>query len=273
LIEIYEEILKLKEAGGDGVLATVVDKQGHCPAAIQAKMLVFADGRTLGTVGGGALEMKARQKAGEVLKRGQGFLEKYFLGEDEQPIDAQPTGMICGGWVTIFYEYIGAGEPLYMFGAGHIGRALAYHLKGLNFRLTVIDDRGELLKEMAAEGHVLTFLYDQFFKEEQIPAGGFVVIATYSHDMDYEVLKRIYELQGLPRYIGLIASRRKRDQMLTRLKDDLGGEVDLDRLYCPCGLDTGGRSPDEIAISMIAEIQALRYGKKGHKHLKELGEK
>lgn len=272
MIDIYEEILKLKKGGGEAVLATVVDKQGHCPAAIQAKMLVFADGRALGTVGGGALEMKARQKAAEVLKRGQGLLEKYFLGEDNQPIDAQPTGMICGGQVTIFYEYIGAGEPLYMFGAGHIGRALVYHLKRLNFRLTVIDDRAELLKEMAAGGHVRTFLLDQFFKEEKIPAGGFAVIATYSHDTDYEVLKKIYELQGLPRYIGLIASRKKRDQMISRLREELGKGVDLTGLYCPCGLDIGGRSPDEIAISVIAEIQALRYDRKGHRHLKESGD-
>lgn len=267
--EIYEALIKLQAAGGEGVLATVVDKQGHGPAALQSKMLIHSNGRTLGTVGGGALERLVINKVKEILKERRGRLEKYLLDKDNKILDGTPTGMICGGQVTIFYEYVSSGLPLYIFGAGHIGSALAYHLKRLNYRLAVVDDRPELLKKIAEDEEIRTFLLDHFFEEETMPADSFVVIASYSHDLDYDILKKIYELEYRPMYIGLIASRRKRDQMLERLSRELGKNLPLDRLYCPCGLDIGGSTPAEIAISVISEIQAVHFGKSGQKHLKE----
>ncbi len=268
MIEIYEKILSLKKSGGQGVLITVVDKEGHGPAQVQTKMLVLPDGEKLGTVGGGALEHVALKTAVTVLKEKEGLIKKYILDPECNIIDGEQTGMLCGGQITLFYEYIGSGIPLYIFGAGHIGRALVYHLKTLGYYITLLDSRDEVLKEVSGAQKSITGSYNEILKDEQVREGSYFVIATHSHQLDYLVLKRIYEANWKPAYIGLIASKKKSGTIFARLSEELGKDLDLNILYCPVGLGIGGSTPDEIAISIISELQAVRYGKQGHKHLR-----
>lgn len=268
-MDIYEKILDLKKSGAEGVLITVVDKEGHGPAPIQAKMLFQGSGEKVGTVGGGALELAAEKAAKTVLKDKKGFLKKYLLDPDNQVIEGEHTGMLCGGTTTLFFEYIGSGVPVYIFGAGHIGRALVYHLKNLDYYITMIDCREGAAREFTGMQNTIIGQYSTILQDEEIREGSFFVIATHSHQLDYVVLKRIYEAGWKPGYIGLVASKKKSKAMKERLSEELGYEPDFSVLYCPVGLDIGGANPDEIAISIIAEIQALRYGKEGHKHFRD----
>jgi xanthine dehydrogenase accessory factor len=267
MADIYEEILRVRQKGEEGVLITVVAKEGHGPAGMGTKMLVTPDGRLEGTVGGGALEYAAVKKASHCLKDKNNYLKKYSLSPDNDIIDCEQTGMICGGAVTLFYEYIGSGARLYLFGAGHIGKALVYHLKNLNYYITLIDDREGLVETIDGAQYSITVNYETALKDEDVPDGSFFVIASHSHALDYVILKRIYEARWDPKYIGLIASRNKGELMIQQLTEDLGPDIDLNTLYTPVGLDIGGENPDEIAISIISELQAVRYNKPGHKHL------
>ncbi len=270
--DIYEEIVTLKREGKDGVLVTVVEKEGHGPAGVGGKMLVLPDNTKKGTVGGGALEHAATRLAAQLLDDKKNSMKKYLLSPDNEIIDGEKTGMMCGGSITLFYEYIGSGERLYIFGAGHIGKALVYHLKNLNYYITLLDNRDGMVETVEPAGSVqcrITPKYDTAMEDRKIPPGGFFIIATHSHALDYVVLKRIYEAGWDPKYIGLIASKKKSPAMLQRLKEELGNDIDLDNLYSPIGLDIGGRNPDEIAISIISELQAVRYDKQDHKHMRK----
>ena len=268
-MDIYEKILTLKKSGGEGVLITVVDKEGHGPAPVNTRLLLVSGAEKLGTVGGGALEFAAEKAAKTVLKDKKSFLKKYLLDPDSQVIEGEETGMLCGGTTTLFFEYIGSGLPLYIFGAGHIGRALVYHLKNLSYHITMIDNREDVAREISGVQRTVVGQYDTILQGETVKEGIFSVIATHSHQLDYLVLKRIYEAGWKPAYIGLVASRKKSGAMKKRLCKELKKEPDFSMLYCPVGLDIGGKSPDEIALSIISEIQALRYGKEGHRHLKD----
>ncbi|HLP62797.1 MAG TPA: XdhC family protein [Candidatus Deferrimicrobium sp.] len=268
MADIYEEILQLKQKGKEGVLVTVVAKEGHGPAGMSAKMLVLADGRREGTVGGGALEYAAVKKAAQCLREKSSYLNKYALSPDNDIINGEQTGMICGGSVTLFYEYIGSGARLYIFGAGHIGKALLYHLKNLNYYTTLIDSREGMVETVEGAQCSMTVNYETALKDEEIPAESFFIIAAHSHTQDYVILKRIYEARWNPKYIGLMASANKGELMIQQLTKELGPGVDLNILYTPVGLDIGGGNPDEIAISIISELQAVRCNKNGHKHLR-----
>ncbi len=265
--EIYEHILALRKKGEEAVLVTVVEKEGSTPAPPGTKMLVQADGTTLGTVGGGALERLAGAKALELLRRQESALVRYSLWGEDQVGEGEVTGMICGGRVALFFEYLGYAARAYLFGAGHVGQAVARYLKGLRWFVTVIDERPGLA-DMSEANRAITAEYAAALAGEAVPAGGFYVIATPSHDSDYVALKRVLCSDWQPRYVGMVASRRKTAEFHERLAADLGQGVDWSLLYAPVGLDLGGRSPEEVALSIVAEMQALRYGKTGHKHMR-----
>ncbi|PKM39740.1 MAG: hypothetical protein CVV03_12580 [Firmicutes bacterium HGW-Firmicutes-8] len=111
--------------------------------------------------------------------------------------------------------------------------------------------------------------YPEIINNEIIPDESYVVIAGYSHEVDFEVLRSIFKAKWSPRYIGILASPKKGGVIISKLKEEFGENIDLGKIYSPIGLDIGGESPEEIAISIIAEIQSLRYDKNGNKHLSE----
>jgi xanthine dehydrogenase accessory factor len=255
---IYERLIELERGAGEGILVTVVETSGSGPAGAHGKMLVTGDAAPLGTVGGGNLEHLAIQRAGECLAGAAGGLETFDVGQGDA--EATATGMICGGTVTLLFERVGTAERLVLFGAGHIGQALARRLAGTGLAIEVVDERPDLLSRVAEATR----------REARPPeslAGAYVVIATHSHAIDYRVLRDLLAAEELPRYIGLVASRRKRAQFLERLAADLDRPPPRELLYTPAGLDLGGGSPEEIALSIAAEILALRNGRTGHAHL------
>lgn len=254
---IYSEILELAEGSGSGVVVTVVDKQGSGPSASGTKMIVYPDGHSSGTVGGGNLEALAKEKARQIMRSGQNALDTYLLDEAGSGIG---TGMICGGKATLFFEYFAPKKQVYIFGAGHIGRALAYHLKPLPWHVTVIDDRPEVLAEITDADEKILTPFEEAMKGRSFPESAYYLIVTYGHQHDAAVLQAIYRNDLRPAYVGMVASAKKKAVLTADVKKAVP-QADLSVFYIPIGLDIGGTLPQEIAISIIAEMQAHAHGK------------
>lgn len=280
MLDIYTEIVNLRREGRPAVLVTVVAREGHIPTELQSKMLVDASGRLAGTVGGGAIEHHALADAQKVLAGGQPVLQEYLL-DDAAPADgdtAQPTGMICGGRVTLFYEVLAPADRAYLFGAGHVNRALGDYLAPLGFAVTFLDTRPELLDDLAGPdaparampARTLPALAS-YGALPDLPAlsTSYVVVATHSHDCDEQVLQALLAADVKPRYLGVVASRRKREQMTARLGERLGRTLDLGWVHMPVGLHLGGNTPAAVALSIAAEMQACRHGITGHQHMRD----
>jgi xanthine dehydrogenase accessory factor len=268
LNNIYEQILHVRDSGEEAMLVTVVESEGSVPAPPGTKMLVYPDGHSIGTVGGGALEKLARRRAAELLHERRSKLVRYALGDNEAAhAGEEPTGMLCGGRAALFFDYIGHGAQLVIFGGGHVGQALLRHAQALGLYVTIIDHRPELAASIECAGRVLVGDYVAALDAHPVPPGGYYVIATPSHVFDYAVLKRVMTSDWQPAYVGVIGSKNKALANAQRLAEEVT-DIDWDVLYCPVGLDIGGPSPDEIAISILAEIQALRNGKAGHRHIR-----
>jgi len=249
------------------VLVTVIETKGSTPSAVGARLILTPSGEIAGTVGGGALEKMALREAGGLLEKGGSIVKKYVLEGEKVINSGENTGMLCGGSVSLFYEYIHPGERAVIFGAGHIGKVLFRFLKELDFRVSVLDDREEPAHP-SGEMKVLCYSApgDAVAKAGNLEHSH-VVIATHSHDLDFQILRAILQKGETPSYTGLVASKKKIADLLNRLKEEGIGIPENFLLYSPAGLDTGGRTPSEIALSIAAEIQAVRYKKENPGHL------
>lgn len=265
----YREIWQNLEQGRAFVVVTVVEKQGHGPGLPGAKMLVFPDSKPLGTVGGGSLEKIAIHYARELIRIGKSELVTYNLTDSgELSEDEVPTGMICGGKTMLFYEYLAGSENLYVFGAGHIGRIVAEFAQKLDYNVHLVDIREEVLSEASAQQYYLLENYSEFFQKEVIAPKSYFVVVTHSHDLDYQILIDLYKTASDPQYIGVIASQKKAELMLNQLCEELS-DPDISNLYMPIGLRIGGNKPVEIALSITAELQAVKHGKNSQIHMCE----
>lgn len=253
--QIWEEIGRMHREGCPGMLVTVVDKKGQGPSTVGGKMLLDGKGNSSGSIGGGDLESMAKAKARELMDRGQHGLECYDLsGELDKP--AVSLDMICGGIVTLFYEYLPAAPIIYIMGLGHVGCALSALMKNLGWRVVGAD------YQPAAR-------FQEIIQEGRTESDCFVLVAGFSHQEDYAILEAIYRAGWQPCYIGLLASKKKYDFLAARLIEELGDAIDLSILHAPAGLDIGGRQPPEIALSIAAELQAIRYGKARRRRLNQ----
>ena len=261
---LYMELLDLAEGSISGVLVTVIAKEGSGPAATGTKMIVYADGKISGTVGGGTIEKMAIEKALSLFESKKNCTEKYVMDES---VDGALTGMICGGTATLFFEYFAPKKYVYIFGAGHIGRALTYHLKQLNYHICLIDDREDVLAEVPDADEKIHAPFVDALNNKTIPKDAFFIIATYQHMYDGVVLHKIFGSNWQPKYVGLVSSRTKKRKMTDELLE-LYPEANIDILYTPAGLNIGGTLPHEIAISIISEMQTVANGKK-LKHLRD----
>jgi len=260
-MDIYEKILDLKEKNISGVLVTVTDKEGHCPQVSGAKMLVTQDQQLFGTIGGGEVEFIAIKEAAKIFDTYKNMQKKYILNENDKIIDGVKTNMVCGGALTLFYEFISSTPKVYIFGAGHIGQALIQYLNPLDYNIALYDNRQEFKNAVEDVPVNIVGDYVKFISEEDIQDGSYVVIITHSHAVDYIILKQIYESEFNLKYVGLIGSKRKVKLTLNKLQGDLTESPDLDIFHSPIGLDIGGTTPNEIALSIAAEIQAVKYCK------------
>jgi len=265
--DIYKKIWELRRSGQDGVLITVVKKEGEGPALAGNKMLVYEDGDSVGTVGGGNLEYLAVRKAKEVMQTGENVLEQFNLSKEEG--EGRKTGMACGGKATLFFEALLQQKKIYIFGAGHIGKALFELLGKLDLDVTIIDDRQEMIDALTHEGEKIHSGFSRYMEETNFSKDPYFLLATYQHKHDSTILNKIFNLNIQTPYIGIVASANTRAALVEELINEVGENPDLSNVYCPVGLDIGGTdNPWEIALSIAAEIQTIRYQKKAI-HLKD----
>ncbi len=254
-----ELVTALDEALAKGetvALVTIVSTRGSTPQRVGAKMLVYADGRMVGTIGGGCYESDAFGKAREAMRTHKASLIKYELTDDF----AEETGLICGGQMEVFIEPIEPSPQLVILGAGHVGLQLGRLAPGLGFSVTVVDDR-ERFANRDRFPNAATIVVDaipEWITRTPLLSSAYVVVLTRGHRQDYDAIRA---LAGRDlRYIGLIGSRAK----VARIYDALLAEgmpaECLERVHSPIGLEIGAVTPAEIAISILAELIAVSRG-------------
>jgi len=257
--DIFEEIVRLRNSGEEGALAIVVNTSASSPGRVNFKMLVYPDGRILGTVGGGIMEKKVIDEALQSIKDKRSRFLHYSLREDEM----EGLGVLCGGEADVYIEPIAAPPYLYIFGAGHVGHALYQVASLLEFLIVVVDDRPNFASQERFPKAFKVICQD--FKEalDQIDfsPSDFAVIVTRGHAHDQLVLKEILLKSQLPGYIGMIGSKSKNAKIFQNLEKEGIQKALLEKVFAPIGLDVGGEKPEEIAISILAEIIAFRHGK------------
>ena len=226
-------------------------------------MLVFGDGRTVGTIGGGCYENDAFWKAREALTHRKPQLVKYELTDDF----AQETGLICGGQMEVYIEPIEPSPELFVIGAGHVGYHLAQLAQTCGFKLHVVDDREKFAnRERFPEAdEVVTEDIPAWLERTRLPAHAYVVIVTRGHTNDLEALRALAPRDL--RYLGLIGSRAKVARIYDALREEGVPAERLARVHAPIGLEIGAVTPQEIAVSILAELIAIRHGR-----LKEPGQ-
>ncbi len=247
LVRALSEVL---ESGQRGALATVVRAAGSTPQQPGAKLLLRPDGSLLGTVGGGAIEQTVIDALHACRDSGNAQLLVRELGYD--------LGMCCGGRMEVWVEPIEGAPRLWLCGAGHVGAALAPLAHGIGFRVTVVDEREDLNSEARfASSERVLIDPAAYLRRSTLSERDWLLIATHDHALDEQVLE--LALAQRPHYIGLVGSRRKLFRLIERIARRRGA-LSLERLYAPVGLALDAVGPQEIAVSIAAELVALRRG-------------
>ncbi len=254
LRDIFQAIARLLEEGKSGALITIVETVGSTPRKAGAKMLVTEDGRLIGTVGGGCVEADLVAYAKQVMKQGRPAMFEVDLTAKTQ----DENDMLCGGKMKAFIEPIVAEEKLLIFGGGHISRALHEFAAKVGFRVTVTDDRPEFAntERFPLAADVLAIPFEKQAEAVKVDEHTYVVIATRGHS--YDELCMEIALRTPARYIALVGSRTKVALFKKNLRDKGFREEELERVVCPAGLDLGAETPEEIALSIVAQMIAVR---------------
>jgi xanthine dehydrogenase accessory factor len=237
-------------------MVTVVRALGSTPQRAGARMLVFADGRTVGTIGGGCYENDAFWKAREALASGRPRLLHYELNDDF----AQENGLVCGGQMDVHVDPLEPTPHLYVIGAGHVGWQLGRMAADAGFRLHVVDDRDKFAntERFPAAEEVVVEPIPEWLARADIPPSAFVVVVTRGHTHD---LAAMQALAGRDlRYLGLIGSRAKVHRIFDLLTAEGVPAERLERVFAPIGVDIGAVTPAEIAVSILAQLIAVRRG-------------
>lgn len=253
-MEIYEEIVKLQRADRRGAVATIVNVRGSIPSFKSAKMLIRDDGSIAGTIGGGCVEAEVWQAAREVMALEKSRTLSFDLNEDPK----YDTGLVCGGTLEIFIEPVLPTPLLYIFGGGHVSLQLYKTARNAGFDVIVTDDRDMYAntERFPDARQVIAEDFDKALAQLNPGESSYVVIATRGHRDDMRVLR--WAVQTPARYIGMIGSKRKAITVYRELvKEGLKPEL-FDRVHSPVGLDIGAITPEEIAVSITAELIALR---------------
>jgi xanthine dehydrogenase accessory factor len=254
--EVLQAALRAEEQGEPAALVTVVSTEGSTPQKAGAKMVVYADGRIVGTIGGGCVEAEMTWRARQVIETRRVEMASYDLTPDQ----AGEDGLVCGGRMQVFIEPIEGVPTLCIFGAGHVAQPLARMAKAVGFRVEVADDRVKFANR-ARFPEVDLLVVDSFAEASaQLTLGrnSYAVVVTRGHKGDAEALQAA--LGRDLRFVGLLGSRPKMVHILADLEQRGVPPSELARVHCPLGIEIGATSPEEIAVSILAEMIAVRRG-------------
>lgn len=258
-MDVFDELVRLRNLGQKCALATIVEVNGSIPSFQSAKLLVREDGSLVGTIGGGCVEAEVWNTAREVMQTGKARNMSFTLGQDA----AYDNGLICGGQLRVFVECVSPEPTALVFGGGHISKSLAKVLNLAGFAVSVVDNReayanADRFPEARA---VYAAEYEEVFPKLTVNETTYIVIVTRGHRDDMRVLR--WAVDTPARYIAMIGSRRKTLGVLKELEKEGIPRTAFDRVFAPMGLEIGAVSPEEIAVSVGAEMIAMRRDPEG----------
>ncbi|MBI4455928.1 MAG: XdhC family protein [Acidobacteria bacterium] len=255
-MDMYEEIVAIRKRGEKAALATLVRRVGSTPRKDPAKMLIRQDGSFIGTVGGGCTEAEVWQAAQDVMAKGKPKMLRFTLNQQ----DAARDGLVCGGTVEFFIEPILPDPQLVIFGAGHISHFISKVAKLAGFKVTVVDDRARYAsRERFPEAdEVLVCEFDRIREQVRLHSNSYVIIVTRGHGHDQVVLEQVIDSPA--RFLGMVGSRRKSKIIFDYLRSRGISEELIARVESPVGVEIGSETPEEIAVSIVAHMIAVRKG-------------
>jgi xanthine dehydrogenase accessory factor len=259
--DIFEEIVRLRTNGLRAALAIIIAHEGATPRKDSVKMLVGEDGRQMGNVGGGAVELEVCRIAREVMDSGKSKLLSFDLTH----IDHDERALVCGGSMQIYLEPILPDPALFIFGAGHVGKAVANAATLIGFKIRVLDDRPRYaVSERFPDAEVtLVEDWETVWEKLKITSSSYIFIATQRPISDRICLKQ--SVMSSARYIGLLGSRKKTQILLDALEKEGIDRSKLDRVFVPAGFDIDSETPEEIAASIMPELIAARKNLNVHR--------
>ncbi len=262
-MDLFEEIVKMRRAGQRGALATIVHTVGSIPSYESSRMLVREDGSIAGTIGGGCVEADVWAAAKEVMQK-EAPRKMVFSLNNEASYD---NGLICGGTLEVFVEPILPQPIVYLFGGGHISMEVAKAASAAGFGVGVVDDR-ELFAnaERFPMAQAIQTSYEEAFQRIKPNSASYLVIVTRGHKEDMRVLAWAVRTQA--RYVGMIGSKRKVLSVFRALEKEGFRADEFASVYAPIGLSIGALSPAEIAVSIVAELIAVRRNTETSPHKK-----
>ena len=255
---IYEAVLEATRRGDSVALATIVKATGSTPREAGTKMLIYPDGSIVDTIGGGSLEANVIAEAQEALAEGKPRLVRYELRDSEV---GDPG--ICGGEAEIFVDVINPHPTVLIVGAGHVGRSITVMSSFLGFRTVILDDRAEFAnaERLPQADEIIVGDVAAELARFNINPQTHIVIVTRGHEHDRDALRQVVSSPAA--YIGMIGSQRKVKTVFDELHKDGITEEALAAVHAPIGLDIHAETPEEIALSIMAEIVMVRRGGQG----------
>lgn len=257
--DIFEEIVKIRSEGSSAALATVIKTEGPTPREEGSKMLIRSDGAILGSIGGGTLENRVCQEAMDVIRDGKQRLIHFSLTAEE----IAENGMLCGGNMDILVEPILAQPTLYVFGAGHVSFSISKVAKMAGFKVVVVDNRAEFANKsrFPEADEIFAEDFSKVFSKLKINRSSYIVIVTRGHKFDEKILEWAVKTEA--NYVGMIGSKKKKEALFSNLQSKGISKKLLGDVHAPIGLNIHAETPEEIAVSIMAEIIKVRR-KKGH---------
>jgi xanthine dehydrogenase accessory factor len=255
-MDLYEEIVKLRREGRRGALATIINVRGSIPSFNTAKMLVRDDGSIVGTIGGGCVEAEVWQAAREVRESEKPRALIFNLNENPK----FDTVLVCGGTLEIYLEPVLPVPVLYLAGAGHVACNVHKVARTAGFDVVVIDDREAYANRERFPDAREIFVddYDHALAKIEPNENAYVVIVTRGHRDDMRVLR--WAVQTRARYVGMIGSKRKVITIYKELQSEGLSPALFEKVQAPIGLEIGAVTPEEIAVSIVAQMIAVRRG-------------
>ena len=253
-MDIFEEITKLRKQGRKAALATIINVQGSVPSYETSKLLIRDDGSIVGTVGGGCVEADVWAAAQDVMREEKPRRMHFNLNQNPE----YDQGLVCGGSLDVFIEPILATPTLYLFGGGHVSLAISKVAGIAGFETVIVDDRPAFANKERFADAVETHAgpWEEVFPRLALNNLAYIVIATRGHKGDLTCLR--WALTTPARFIGMIGSKRKLIEFAKVLESEGASRDQFERIHSPVGLDIGAITPQEIAVSVVAEMIAVR---------------
>ncbi len=255
-MDVFDELVRLRRAGQKCALATIVQVNGSIPSYESAKLLVREDGTLVGTIGGGCVEAEVWNAAREAIQTEKPRQLSFSLGQEA----AYDNGLICGGQLHVFVEPILPLPRAFIFGAGHISKSLSKVATLAGFATTVVDDREAFAnRERFPEAdEIHAGDYEEIFGKLVVHEASYLIIVTRGHRDDMRILR--WGVTTPARFLAMIGSRRKVLSVVRELEKEGIPRAAFEKLHAPMGLEIGAITPEEIAVSVVAEMIAVRRG-------------